>query len=427
MVGRGIIVLDADAAELVGRTIGERYRVVGLLGKGAMGAVYSAEDRARGTPLAIKVLHKFLSSSKEAEARFAREAFVGVRLAHPNCVSVIDSGATDDGSFFLAMELLRGESLGDILEREGRLPWRRALRITRHVLRGLEHAHRESVVHRDIKPDNIFITQRGDDPDFARILDFGIAKLIGDSAQHAITQAGIAIGTPKYLSPEQAVGGTLDGRSDLYSASIVLFEMLTGVTPFGDREPLKTLMAHVSEPVPAFADIAPDAAIPPEVEALVKDGLAKLPADRIATATAYLARIDALIGPDRHRARQRRRTLAIAAVAGLAVAGVIAFAATRGGGGTTAAPTTSPGAGAAQPDPRAVDAALDALDKGKTCADRKAAVDALRALGDPRAIPALQHARARPRRGRNTNACLTTAADDAIAALSRLMPAHRER
>jgi serine/threonine-protein kinase len=416
-------VIEGDALDLIGRTFADRYQIVGVLGQGAMGAVYSAEDRASGKPLAIKVLHKFLSSSKEAEARFAREAFVGIRLAHPNCVSVVDSGATDDGSFFLAMELLQGESLGDLLEREGRLPWPRALHIARHVLRGLEHAHRESVVHRDIKPDNIFLTRRGNDADFARILDFGIAKLIGDSAQHGITQAGIAIGTPKYLSPEQAVGGTLDGRSDLYSLSIVLYEMLAGRTPFGDREPLKTVMAHVSEPVPAFADVAPEAAVPPAVEALVRAGLAKLPADRIPSATAYLARIDALIGPDR---RARRRTIAIAGVAGLAIAGAIGIAvAARSGGGDAPASGAASASGTAPANAQAVDAALAALENGKTCAARRSAVAELHTLGDPRAIPALQRARTRLRRGKNLNACLAADADDAIAALSRLMPADR--
>ena len=411
--------IDADATGLIGATIADRYHVVDVLGTGAMGVVYRADDRASRMPSAIKVLHRHLNTSKEAEARFQREALVGIKLAHPNCVSVLDSGATSDGSFFMVMELVEGESLGDLLEREKVLPWRRALCIARHALRGLEHAHRESVVHRDIKPDNILVTRNGRDADFARILDFGIAKLVGDSVQNAITQAGIAIGTPKYMSPEQAVGGTIDGRTDLYSLSIVLYEMLTGRTPFGDREPLRTLMAHVSEPVPAFAEVAPDAAVPPEVEALVRDGLAKLSDDRIPTASAYIERIDALIGRE---PRRRRRTVTIAAAAAIVAVGALAaFAA--GGHALDRAPASVvapaiPAPHAAPTSTKALDAALDTLANGKTCAARRRAVDDLRALGDPRAIPALQRARTRPYRGRNLNACLTAAANASIAALS---------
>jgi serine/threonine protein kinase len=411
-------VIANDDMERVGTLVG-KYRLVGLLGSGAMGAVYSAEDRERRKPVAIKVLHKVLSASKEAEARFRREAFVGVRLSHPNCVAVLDSGATDDGSFYLVMELLEGESLGDLLEREGRLSPRRALRITRHVLRGLDHAHRQSIVHRDIKPDNIFITRRGDDPDFARILDFGIAKLIGDSAQNALTQAGIAIGTPKYLSPEQAVGGTLDGRSDLYSLSIVLFEMLAGRTPFGDREPLKTLFAHVSDPVPTFAQIDPLLAVPPEVELLVRDGLTKMPADRIPSAREYRARIERLIGPETRQRSGRRTGVVIAAGVAIAAAIGVGVVASRGGGKDH--PSSGTAASDAPPNP-AVGTAIDALEKGKTCAARKSAVDQLRVLGDPRAIPALERARAKPRRGKNPNACLQADADAAIAELSAKRP-----
>src|SRR5687768_2534038 len=176
----------ARQGEMVGTVIAGSYRVIGVLGAGAMGIVYRAEDIARGTPVAIKVLHKTLGASKEAAARFRREAFVGVRMIHPNCVPVSDFGTAEDGSVYLAMDLLDGEPLGALIDRHGRLPWRRALHIARHVLRGLDYAHRESVVHRDIKPDNIFVTTRDGDRDFATLLDFGIAKLVGDAAGHAI-------------------------------------------------------------------------------------------------------------------------------------------------------------------------------------------------------------------------------------------------
>jgi len=280
----------------VGMIVGGRYRAIELLGTGGMGGVYRAEDLIGGQVVALKILRPHLEASDEANARFEREAVVGGKLDHPNCVGVADIGRCDDGAIYLGMELLRGVSLGDAmaLASEGRLPWRRALHIARHVLRGLGHAHDQGIVHRDIKPDNIFLTSRDGDPDFARVLDFGIAKLVSGDAP-AITAAGLTVGTPDYLSPEQAQGVPLDGRSDLYSLSAVLFEMLTGETPFADPELVKILMGHVSEPVPRLAAVAPDLDVPDDVEALIRDGLAKRPADRIADAAAYIARIDALL------------------------------------------------------------------------------------------------------------------------------------
>jgi serine/threonine protein kinase len=262
-----------------------------------MGSVYRADDVERGAPVAIKILRPHLTASEEATARFQREAFVGGRLDHPNCVAVADLGTCEDGAVYLVMELLEGEPLGAVLDRERRLPWRRALHLARHVLRGLAHAHDQGIVHRDVKPDNVFVCRRDGDADFARVLDFGIAKLVAGAAGPAITQAGLTVGTPEYLSPEQAVGGQLDGRSDLYSLSVVVYELVTGVTPFRDPNLIKILTAHTTDPPPAFRDVAPDVDVPAEVEALVMAGLAKRPDDRIESAAAYIARIDDLLAP----------------------------------------------------------------------------------------------------------------------------------
>jgi serine/threonine-protein kinase len=426
-----------DEQALIGTVIAGRYRLVGILGTGAMGTVYRAEHVELGTPLAIKVLRKHLGRIKEADARFRREAFVGARIVHPNCVEALDFGTAEDGSFYLAMELLQGESLGDLLDREKTLPWRRALHIVRHVLRGLDHAHRESVVHRDIKPDNIFVGRQDDDPDFAKILDFGIAKLVGDAGQAAITAAGITIGTPRYLSPEQATGGKLDGRSDLYSTSVLLYEMLAGRTPFDHPEPLKILTAHASAPVPALADVAPTIEVPPAVEQLVRDGLAKRPDDRIGSAAEYVSRIDRLLEPERRPAvatedlpavaaapkrRSRRRAwLAVAGLVLLAGIGAIAALSLRDGQAIAPPPSAAPRPPTETeppPAPPEVAAAIRALERGKTCAVRRDAVARLRALGHPAAIPALEKARSRIVRGKNQNACLRAAADAAITELS---------
>jgi eukaryotic-like serine/threonine-protein kinase len=287
---------EVDRADaMLGRVLDGRWKIIDLIGAGGMGAVYRAEHTTIGKSMAVKVLHPRLGTKGDWAKRFEREAQVGGKIGHPNCVAVSDFGTLEDGSFYLVMELLQGESLGDILDREAPLPWRRALHITRHVLRGLGHAHEHGVVHRDIKPDNVFLARHDDDPDFAKILDFGIAKLVGEGGT-TITQAGITVGTPAYLSPEQAFGGELDGRSDLYSLSVVLYEMLVGRTPFGDRDMVAMLTAHAVADPPAMAEVAPDAAVPPPVEALVRQGLAKQPGDRFQTATEYVARIDDLLG-----------------------------------------------------------------------------------------------------------------------------------
>ncbi|MCB9562362.1 MAG: serine/threonine protein kinase [Kofleriaceae bacterium] len=279
----------------IGTVAGARYRITGVLGTGGMGSVYRAEDVTTGGEVALKILRSHLGASDEANARFRREAFVGSLIVHPNCVGVTALGQCEDGAIYLAMELLDGEALGDAMARAPRLPWRRALHVARHVLRGLAHAHDQAIVHRDIKPDNIFLTTRDGDADFARVLDFGIAKLVGGAAGPAITAAGLTVGTPDYLSPEQALGLELDGRTDLYSLSVVLFEMLTGTTPFADPELVKILTGHTSRPIPTFAEVAPDLVVPDAVERLVRDGMAKRPDDRIASAAAYVERIDALL------------------------------------------------------------------------------------------------------------------------------------
>jgi serine/threonine-protein kinase len=265
-----------------------RYRIDSVIGKGGMGRVYRGEHTGIGRAVAIKVLHSQLGRSKEATARFQREAMASGRLDHPNIVGVSDFGVLDDGSLYLVMEALEGESLGARLERDKRIAWHESIEIMRGVLSGLRHAHDRGVVHRDIKPDNIFLARK-DGETVVKILDFGIAKLYaGNADDPATTRAGLTVGTPAYLSPEQAVGGAITPASDLYSTSIVLFEMLVGRVPYDEQDPLAMLTAHVSREPPRFAEIAPDVEIPPGLEDLVRRGLAKVSGERLATATEYL-------------------------------------------------------------------------------------------------------------------------------------------
>jgi hypothetical protein len=200
-----------------------------------------------------------------------------------------------DGACYLVMELLEGETLGARLEREGKLPWRDALDILRGMLLGLRHAHERGVVHRDIKPDNIYLARKDGDL-IIKLLDFGIAKLrAGTADDPASTRAGLTVGTPAYLSPEQAVGGEITPASDLYSASIVLYEMLAGRGPFEDKDPLAMLGAHVSRMPPPFAETAADVEIPAGLEAVIQAGLVKAAADRTRTAQEYIGLLDRVL------------------------------------------------------------------------------------------------------------------------------------
>jgi eukaryotic-like serine/threonine-protein kinase len=292
---------SSDEQYPIGSVLDGRYRIEAVLGTGGMGRVYRAEHVKIGRTVAIKVLHADLNRNREASQRFQREAIASGRLDHPNIVAVSDFGVLDDGACYLVMEVLEGESLGDRLERDRRIHWVEAIEVLRGVLHGLRHAHERGVVHRDIKPDNVFLARRAGELS-VKILDFGIAKLYaGSSDDPASTRAGLTVGTPAYLSPEQAVGGEITPRSDLYSASIVLYEMLAGRAPFEDKDPLAMLGAHVSRRPPLFAVTAPGVDIPARLEDVVQHGLMKAAADRIPSAAEYVAMLDALSPPARPR------------------------------------------------------------------------------------------------------------------------------
>ncbi len=283
-----------DERLTLGSVLDGRYRVDSLIGIGGMGSVYRSEHVGIGRPVAIKVLHSDFIGNREAATRFQREAIASGRLEHPNIVGVSDFGLLDDGGCYLVMELLEGESLGDRLNRE-RIPWREAIDILRGVLRGLRHAHDRGVVHRDIKPDNVYLAVKDGDP-ITKILDFGIAKLFaGGTDDPAATRAGITVGTPAYLSPEQAVGGEITPASDLYSTTVLLFEMLTGRPPFEDKDPLTMLGAHVGRPPPSLAEVAPELTFPPELEKIIQRGLTKVALERFTSANEYLAELAPLM------------------------------------------------------------------------------------------------------------------------------------
>ena len=292
----------ADEARL-GEVIDGRYRLDAIVGRGGMGLVYKAEHIGIRRAVALKLLHTTLAAVPELRSRFEREArAIGV-ISHPNCVDVTDFGQLDDGSLYLVMEYIEGVSLGDILDRERVLDPRRALRILRHVLAGLGHAHEAGIIHRDVKPENVLVLRQGGDPDFAKILDFGIAKILAQPIDDGVklTQAGVAFGTPVYMSPEQALGNPVDARADLYAASIMAYEMICGRPPFYSDDKLEVLSMHTARPVPSMADTrrhvlgARARPLPPGIERVIFRGLAKPPKERWQNAADYVKAIDEVL------------------------------------------------------------------------------------------------------------------------------------
>jgi tRNA A-37 threonylcarbamoyl transferase component Bud32 len=290
--------MDDQQTAKMGEVIDSRYRIIGVLGRGGMGSVYRGEHIAIRQPVAIKLLHPEIASRDDFSRRFEREAFAAAHVANPNCVRVTDFGTLPDGRLYLVMEYLDGILLSRLLDQETRLPVRRSLHILRHVLRGLHFAHKAGVIHRDLKPDNVVLVEERGDPDFAKILDFGLAKLEGEAAsgQQVLTQAGIALGTPIYMAPDTLSQPEVDHRVDLYAAAVMLFEMIAGVPPFQADDAQSVLTMHIRDIPPTLAQVAPEAEAPPEVESLIRHGLEKNRDQRIPSAQQFIAEIDRILG-----------------------------------------------------------------------------------------------------------------------------------
>src|SRR4051812_568065 len=248
-----------------------------------MGNVFLAHHPVIGKRVALKVIHPELASNEEMIARFFNEARAVTQIGHENIVDVQDFGQTPDGDSFIVMELLEGQSLGDKIKQEVPLSIPRAVHIAIQLADGLAAAHARGIIHRDIKPDNIFLIPRGGDPDFVKILDFGLAKLSGPSqAMSHQTKTGSLLGTPHYMAPEQAENvKKVDHRADVYSLGCILFQMLTGRVPFPGEGFGEVLVRHVREPPPLPSRLNP--AVPPALEKIVLHALAKKPEFRFAS------------------------------------------------------------------------------------------------------------------------------------------------
>ena len=279
----------SDIDPLIGRTFDDKYRVEERLGMGGMGAVYRAAHLRLEQPVALKVMNPHLLASHEARARFLREARTAGLVQHPNAVNVTDYGETQDGHVYLVMDFLEGSSLRQIITAEAPLDPARAVSLMAQISAAVAAAHDAGVIHRDLKPSNIFIEQRKDAPPTVRLLDFGIAKLLVDDvndleAQQYRTGGGAILGTPRYMSPEQSEGEVLTTASDVYSLGVMMYEMLTGVTPFVGNN-LALIVKHNTEAPRPLREIVPG--VPAPLEEVVLHALAKSPANRPAHAIEF--------------------------------------------------------------------------------------------------------------------------------------------
>jgi tRNA A-37 threonylcarbamoyl transferase component Bud32 len=324
-----------DSDLVSGDVIAGRFEIVSKLAEGGMGKVYVAIQQPIGRKVALKVLRRELATDDAAVKRFFREAVAASKLHHPNTITIIDYGEGDENTLFIAMELLDGESLHELLGRETRLPLRRAVNITAQIGRSLSEAHKKGVIHRDLKPENIFISCVEGETDLVKVLDFGIAKLLLGDTTTRITRAGYVCGTPEYMSPEQARGEELDGTSDLYALGILLWEMLCGTVPYEAPTPLGTVLKHQNEAIPTMPGDTPA-----EVKRFLHTALAKSRDQRPQTADEFMLLLaeaipgDYAAGPDMGRITGPRRSMAPSTPPPLRQTGAeMAMAPTMGAGG----------------------------------------------------------------------------------------------
>ena len=313
--------IPADAR--TGTTVG-KYRLHEIVGRGGMGVVYRGEHVYIGKEVAVKILHEGYGGREESIKRFLREARAASLINHPNIVDVTDFGKSNDGTVFFVMELLEGEALDTVLQRDRRLDLLRSITIVNQMAGALGSAHSKGIVHRDLKPENVMlirregrrelirqitddegprtVTEREKAFDFVKILDFGVAKVRDpDSNEARVTQQGVVFGTPEYMAPETARVGISDPRTDIYALGVMFYEMLTGTVPFTGETPVDVMLKVVSQAVPPPRQKAPDIEITPEAEALIMKALSKDPLQRHQTMEELFNDLQQCYGRVRYR------------------------------------------------------------------------------------------------------------------------------
>jgi len=277
---------------LVGQTIANsKYKILQLLGEGGMGCVYLGEQTLGSTKrkVAVKTLHKHLSHDQSIIARFEREVGTVAALEHPNTIQVFDFGKMEDGTLFIVMEYVQGRSVADILEKEGAMPPPRVENIMKQVVGSLEEAHNHGIVHRDLKPDNVVLCERAGQKDWVEVLDFGIAKRSSehDPNEAKLTQQGMVLGTPPYMSPEQFTGQPVDVRSDIYALGVMAYEMLTGKLPWEANTAWEWASKHMTEPPIAIERQPLGAHVPEGMRQAIQRALAKNKDERFANVREF--------------------------------------------------------------------------------------------------------------------------------------------
>src|ERR1700722_8158848 len=266
-----------DDQNLLGQTLDKKYKITGLLGEGGMGSVYRGEHVHLKRECAVKVIRREHAGDPVALKRFKLEAEAASILKHANIIEISDFGITNDDLAYIVMEFLHGESLDDRLERQKYLHYEEAMPIFLQVCDALAHAHGKRVLHRDLKPANIMLIKSENDEIHVKLVDFGIAKLMPGTGRDVkkLTLTGEIFGSPMYMSPEQCMGQSLDSRADIYGLGCVMYQILTGEFPFVGENIIQVVSKHLNEDPPPFAEVAPDMAIPLELEKIVMKCLAK--------------------------------------------------------------------------------------------------------------------------------------------------------
>jgi eukaryotic-like serine/threonine-protein kinase len=283
---------------LLGRVINEKFKILSFIAKGGMGKVYRAEQAPLGRVCALKVLNGNYTGEHDPEfhKRFFLEASMTSKLRHPNTVTVFDYGQTSDGIYYMAMEYLEGYTLHRAIRQVGHFPEERAAHVARQICRSLREAHSLGVVHRDLKPANVYLLEHGDEPDFVKVLDFGLVKDVANNDAEELTQAGLFMGSPKYMAPEQIQGGAIDARTDIYALGVIMYEMIAGKVPFDHAKSLDILMSHVKDDIPPIKTVNPSARVSPSFEEAIMRALAKDPNGRFRSMDEVLAALKRL-GP----------------------------------------------------------------------------------------------------------------------------------
>jgi eukaryotic-like serine/threonine-protein kinase len=351
-----------DLERLVGSTTAGKYRIERLIGRGGMGAVFSATNVAIGKRVALKFLNREAAQDRDRALRFQREAQAAGMVESDHIVHVFDSGTSEDGLPFLVMELLQGEDLRERLRREGSLASDAAVNVTTQVLRALVRAHAAGIVHRDLKPDNVFLCRRDDGSILVKLVDFGISKLSRGSKLERLTRRGTVLGSAYYMSPEQAqASDDVDQRSDIFSVGAMLFEMLAGRPPHLGRTLEAILVAICTQDAPDVREFRKDTA--PELAAAVTRALAREPQERFGSASEFLAALTTQGGFPAARRRVPPTLVAgvLATLLGFSVTALLVVRRSASDG----APAAEPGARAAtrapaRPNPEVTAAAAPA-------------------------------------------------------------------